>query len=123
MLAAAMGSGHWQYAEAERIDREVLGVKRRVLGEEHPETLTSAANLASSLSGQGKHAEAERIDREVLGTIERRTRTRRGASGDADGCSQSGNVAPETREARGGGADRPGGAWCEEAGTPSPSQR
>ncbi len=36
-----------QYAEAEGIEREVLGVTRRVLGEEHPQTLTSAGNLAS----------------------------------------------------------------------------
>ena len=38
-----------QYADAERIDREVLAVTRRVLGEEHPDTLTSAGNLATSL--------------------------------------------------------------------------
>jgi hypothetical protein len=49
----------------------VLGVRRRVLGEEHPDTLTSARNLASSLSDQGKYAEAEQINREVLG-VERR---------------------------------------------------
>jgi predicted ABC-class ATPase len=41
-------------------------MQRRVLGEEHPDTLTSANNLASSLSDQGKHADAERIQREVL---------------------------------------------------------
>ena len=60
-----------QYADAERINREVLGVHRRVLGEEHPSTLTSASNLAGSLSDQGKYVEAERISREVLG-VERR---------------------------------------------------
>ena len=38
-----------QYADAERINREVLAVTRRVLGEEHPDTLTSAGNLATSL--------------------------------------------------------------------------
>jgi hypothetical protein len=38
----------------------------RVLGAEHPDTLTTASNLASSLSHQGKHVEAERIRREVL---------------------------------------------------------
>ena len=43
-----------QYAEAERIQREVLDVRRRVLGDEHPDTLNSASNLATSLSGQGK---------------------------------------------------------------------
>ena len=36
-----------QYAEAERIEREVLGVRRRVLGDEHPSTLTSAGCLAT----------------------------------------------------------------------------
>ena len=39
---------------------------QRVLGREHPETLTMSTNLASSLGRQGKHAEATEIDREVL---------------------------------------------------------
>jgi hypothetical protein len=38
--------------------REVLEVKRRVLGPEHPSTLMTAGNLANSLQHQGKHAEA-----------------------------------------------------------------
>ena len=38
-----------------------------MLGEEHPDTLTSAGNLATYLSCQGKHTDAERIHREVLG--------------------------------------------------------
>jgi hypothetical protein len=42
-----------------------------VLGPEHPDTLNSAANLASSLCGQAKHAEAERMFREVL-TVRKR---------------------------------------------------
>ena len=75
-LAAAHNLGNardkdGKYADAERINREVLGVERRVLGEEHPETLTTASNLAQSLSKQGKHAEAERINREVLGARRR----------------------------------------------------
>ena len=45
-----------EYAEAERIGREVLGVSRRVLGEEHPDTLRAAGNLAQSLSDQGTSA-------------------------------------------------------------------
>ena len=44
---------------------------RRVLGEEHPDTMTSASNLASSLSDQGKYTDAERINREVLGAKRR----------------------------------------------------
>ena len=35
-----------KYAEAERIEREVLGVQMRIPGEEHPETLRGADNLA-----------------------------------------------------------------------------
>ena len=60
-----------KHAEGERVEREVLVASRRVLGDEHPETLTSAGNLALSLSEQGKHAEAERIHREVLGARRR----------------------------------------------------
>ena len=40
-------------------------MRKRVLGAEHPSTLTSASNLAMSLAAQGKYAEAERIEREV----------------------------------------------------------
>ena len=60
---AQVRSRDGQYAEAERIHREVLGVMRRALGEEHPHTLTSAGNLASSRGIHGKYAEAERIER------------------------------------------------------------
>jgi tetratricopeptide (TPR) repeat protein len=46
-------------------------VTKRVLGAEHPDTLSNANNLALSLSNQGKDAEAERIQREVLGVQKR----------------------------------------------------
>ncbi len=46
-----------KHADAELIQREVLGVQERVLGAEHPDTLTSASNLAETLSSQGKHAD------------------------------------------------------------------
>lgn len=59
-------SGDGRHAEAERLNREVLRVRKQVLGYGHPETMASAGNLALSLSNQGKHAEAERINREVL---------------------------------------------------------
>ena len=55
-----------QYAEAERIQREVLGVQRRVLGEDHPATLTRANDLAESLLHPGKYAGAARIHRAGL---------------------------------------------------------
>jgi hypothetical protein len=59
-------SGDGRHAEAERLNREVLRVRKQVLGYGHPETMASAGNLELSLSNQGKHAEAERINREVL---------------------------------------------------------
>jgi hypothetical protein len=37
-----------------------------LLGAEHPDTLTSASHLTSTLSNLGKHVEAERIIRQVL---------------------------------------------------------
>ena len=40
-------------------------MEKRLLGVEHPSTLTSASNLAMSLSKQGKYADAERMNREV----------------------------------------------------------
>jgi SAM-dependent methyltransferase len=64
-----MGQG--KHAEAEQITREVLAVRKRVLGPEHPETLRSAGNLASSLCGQGKHVEAEQIALDSGGSIAR----------------------------------------------------
>jgi hypothetical protein len=59
-LASSL-SDQGKYAEAERIEREVLGARRRLLGEEHPSTRTGAGNLAMSLAFQGKHAEAEEL--------------------------------------------------------------
>ena len=58
-----------QYAEAVQIQRKVLDVMRRVKGEEHPDTLSSAANLATALThaGPGEVADAERINRLVHG--------------------------------------------------------
>ena len=45
---------------------EVHEVRKRVLGAEHPHTLTVAGNLSRSLSGQGKYADADRIERQLL---------------------------------------------------------
>jgi hypothetical protein len=42
-----------------------------VLGAEHPDTLTSAGNLADSLSRQGKYDKAVAMEREVLAVQQR----------------------------------------------------
>jgi hypothetical protein len=59
-LAASL-SGQGKHAEAEQIQREVLGVTRRVLGEEHPDTLTVAIHLGATLAYRAKFAEAEEM--------------------------------------------------------------
>ena len=64
MANAFYDQGKWQ--PAKEIHREVLEVMSRVLGEEHPNTLTSKNNLANALEQQGKYQEAEEIYREVL---------------------------------------------------------
>jgi hypothetical protein len=55
-----------RFAEAEIMYREVLVVRQRMLGSEHPNTLATAMNLANALLGQGKAAEAEVICRKTL---------------------------------------------------------
>ena len=45
--------------------------RRRVLGDEHPSTLTSADNLAATRWAQGDHAGARALHEEVYATLRR----------------------------------------------------
>jgi hypothetical protein len=65
-LASAFIDHHMHAKAAETMSKEVLVVRKQVLGEEHPSTLIASSNLAGALFNQGKHAEAEPIFREVL---------------------------------------------------------
>jgi hypothetical protein len=49
--------GRWR--EAKELFVQVMETRKRVLGEEHPSTLTSIANLASTYGNQGRWKEAE----------------------------------------------------------------
>ena len=62
-----------RYAEAETEFRALWAIQRRpeVLGEEHPNTLTTRHNIASQMGYQGRYAEAEKQFR-ALWAIERR---------------------------------------------------
>ncbi|RDW59053.1 hypothetical protein BP5796_11977 [Coleophoma crateriformis] len=60
-----------QYSEAEKMHRQALALRERVLGAEHPSTLTSMDNLALVLGGQGKYSEAETMHRQALALRER----------------------------------------------------
>jgi len=48
-----------QYWEAQPLLEKVLAIRRKVLGEEHPDTATSYNNLSLSLNPQRKYAAAE----------------------------------------------------------------
>jgi hypothetical protein len=47
-----------RYSEAEAVFTKVLAQKQRVLGEQHPETLTSMNNLGVVYRAQGKYSQA-----------------------------------------------------------------
>ena len=53
-------------AEAERIQRSLVEIERRVFGPEHPETLMGTSNLANYISDQGRYAEYEPLYRQTL---------------------------------------------------------
>ena len=54
------------HKDARELQERVLEAHRRVLGEEHPETLTSMTNLAVTLGAQGDHAGARELQERVL---------------------------------------------------------
>jgi hypothetical protein len=55
-----------RYAEAEQVTREILADRHRLLGDDHPDTLTSRAVLARLTARQGRRAEAEELYRQVI---------------------------------------------------------
>ncbi|KAI4152241.1 MAG: hypothetical protein LQ340_003034 [Diploschistes diacapsis] len=58
-----------KYEEAEAMYRRALEAREKVLGPEHPDTLTSANNLGSVLESQGKYEKAEAMyRRDLLGS-------------------------------------------------------
>jgi len=61
--------GRW--SEAEELVVQVLETSKRMLGVEHPDTLTSMANLASTYQEQGRWTEAEKLEVDVLETSTR----------------------------------------------------
>jgi hypothetical protein len=54
------------YANAERMEGRSLESRKRVLGEGHPDTLTSMNNLAGTYMRQGRWDEAEKLQVEVM---------------------------------------------------------
>jgi len=59
-----MENGDWN--KAEQLLIEVMDMRKKLLGTEHPSTLTSMANLASTYQIQGRWNEAEQLDVQVM---------------------------------------------------------
>jgi tetratricopeptide (TPR) repeat protein len=55
-----------RHAEAEQLYQKVLQLREKVLGKEHPDTLTTMNNLAELYRLQGRHAEAEQLHQKAL---------------------------------------------------------
>jgi Tetratricopeptide repeat len=51
------------YEQAEDMHRQTVKLREKVLGREHPETLTSMNNLALVLSEQGEYEQAKKVRR------------------------------------------------------------
>ncbi|KAF2194001.1 HET-domain-containing protein, partial [Zopfia rhizophila CBS 207.26] len=60
-----------RYSEAEKTFSQVVGIRKRVLGAEHPDTLTSIGRVAWTLSNQGRWKEAEELEVQVMETRKR----------------------------------------------------
>jgi hypothetical protein len=59
------------YTAAETLGRKAVETRTEVLGEEHPDTLTSMGNLASTFRNQGRWKEAEELEVGVMETTKR----------------------------------------------------
>ncbi len=59
------------YDSARKLQEQVLAASRRLLGEEHPDTLTAMNNLAQTLNAQGDLAGARKLEEQALAASRR----------------------------------------------------
>ncbi|KXJ85024.1 hypothetical protein Micbo1qcDRAFT_237614 [Microdochium bolleyi] len=59
-----------QWGDTEEFQAQAVDLRRALLGSEHPDTLTSMANLASTFWNQGRWEEAEKLQVEVMETFQ-----------------------------------------------------
>ncbi|KAL7912616.1 hypothetical protein GGI35DRAFT_440713 [Trichoderma velutinum] len=62
--------GKWSIAET--FNREARDIRKELLGHDHPDTLTSMNNLASTYKEQGRWKEAEDLEMQVMETRKRK---------------------------------------------------
>ncbi|ORY68938.1 uncharacterized protein BCR38DRAFT_334472, partial [Pseudomassariella vexata] len=66
VAAYLLYSGQWEGAEKHQL--EATNLRKAILGEDHADTLTSIANLASTYRNQGRWEEAEKLEVQVMET-------------------------------------------------------
>ncbi|KAF2201277.1 hypothetical protein GQ43DRAFT_371863, partial [Delitschia confertaspora ATCC 74209] len=66
---AYFGEGRWK--DAEELFMQVMETRKRMLGEEHPDMLTSMTNQVSTFWNQGRWKEAEELGVQVIETRKR----------------------------------------------------
>ncbi|KAH7110139.1 kinesin light chain 3 [Dendryphion nanum] len=57
-----------RFSEAEQLFLQVMDTWKRILGDEHPDTLTSMANLALTFWNQGRWKDAEELEAQIIET-------------------------------------------------------
>jgi eukaryotic-like serine/threonine-protein kinase len=73
-LRDTIGEVYWalgDFAKAEPMQREALAVRRRLLGDEHPDVAQSMNDLGKVLWSEGKLADAEKLHRDALALRQR----------------------------------------------------
>ena len=58
--------GNARVAAARELTEDILARRRRVLGEDHPDTLTSAFTLAAELAELGEYQAAKELNEDIL---------------------------------------------------------
>ncbi|KAM0139051.1 hypothetical protein ACHAP3_003319 [Botrytis cinerea] len=69
LILQRIGRYYWEQGhseKAEQLEIEVLALRKEVLGEKHPDTITAMENLASTWWQQGHYEKAEQLEIEVL---------------------------------------------------------
>ncbi|MEL6780562.1 MAG: tetratricopeptide repeat protein, partial [Cyanobacteria bacterium J06597_16] len=61
-----------RYSEAEPLYREALEMRKRLLGDEHPDVASSLNNLAALYYNQGRYSDAEPLLIDALALFEQR---------------------------------------------------
>ena len=122
LKAALLASAQGDYTAARRIEERVLEARTRVLGEEHPRTLTSMNNLAATLWQQGDYGGARRIQQRVLEVMtrvlgEEHPDTLTSMNNLAETLRAQGDHAGARRLREAGGGGDPGARWVRSTRT------